>query len=841
MLRELTATRAVDHVGGFVRTLLHAPRTRKRSIAAATLGALALVGSLLVATPAQAINDTGTGGVFVPATGRVLDTKNGVGGYSTPMEAGKYRTIKIAGLAGIPDDGSVGAVSLNATVGGTADNGTLFGRPNADTSRTMMLVYNDNTGEYVSNSAIVAVNSDGTIQVATETASRLILDVQGYYTSGEDGTAAGGFVPVAGKRIVDTRSGLGAPKAVLTPGSSIDVQVAGQNGVPANASAAVVNLVPISTGTTDGYLTPYPTGGTVPKNSLHYAPSTNTSIQAQVQLSSSGKMTIANPSGTANLVVDLQGYFTAAGTAGATFTPGIGRVYNSTASGEAALAANETRSIQISGKAGLPVMGSGINAVVLTLTAYHAGSDGRAAVWADGAAKPDTTSINFRAGEIRTNTVTVPLGSNGKISLNNVASATNYLIDVQGWYSDPSVAAITCPAPYTDGSWTGATPASVTCTVVAPPATGTGEYVEISTPAGIQDVPLSASSSTRTAVKFAPVAGENDIYATLVDQAENVVNENSYSLGFGDWSKTPLALTPAPAATSTLPLSLLALPGDGATFFDDAAVVYTVSSNADMSSPLWTSSQSATGTTVPNGVLVDGGTYYWTAAVRGSTDWFGTQASVVTGAQRVTINDQAAALTSDQINGIRDQMSQLGIASSDQDSLIQKISTGQALDSSDPDAVPVQTLAETSEDGQTTTTKVFADGSRSSVTEASAEVVSPQGVQARYAKPALSGCKSSAGWKVNCKVEIRDPYSNAFFILDYQTSSKGKAKVRDVRQKTCHNWIGGCSVWGGIKRKTQSSAGPAWAEVSFKADILKLGQVGQGAFGIRVTKTATTY
>ena len=823
-----------------MRSLLHAPRSRGRSIAAATLGALALVGSLLVATPAQAINDTGTGGVFVPATGRVLDTKNGIGGYSTPMEPSKYRTIKIAGLAGIPDDGSVGAVSLNATVGGSADNGTLFGRPNADTSRTMMLVYNDNAGEYVSNSAIVAVNSDGTIQVATETASRLILDVQGYYTSNEDGTAAGGFVPVAGKRIVDTRSGLGAPKAILTPGSSIDVQVAGANGVPANASAAVINLLPISTTTSDGYLTAYPTGGVIPKNALHYTPMANTSIQAQVQLSSSGKMTIANPSGTANLAVDLQGYFTAADTAGSSFTPGIGRVYNSTASGETALAANETRSIQITGKAGLPVMGSGIKAVVLTLTAYHGGSDGRATVWADGASKPDTTSINFRADEIRTNTITVPLGDNGKISLNNAASPTNYLIDVQGWYSDPSVAAITCPA-YTDGSWTDVTPANVTCTVVAPPATGTGEYVEISTPAGIQDVALSASSSTRTGVTFTPNAGENDIYATLVDQAGNVVNENSYSLGFGDWSKTPLAMTPAPNATSTLPLSLLAIPGDEGTFFDDAAVVYTVSSNADMSSPIWTSEQSATGATIPDGVLVDGGVYYWTAAVHGATDWFGTQASVVTDAQRVTINDREAALTNEQVNGMRDQMSQLGIASADQDTLIQKIATGQALDSSKPDAVPVQVLTETGDGGQVTTTKVFADGSRSSVSEASAEVASPSGVTARYVKPALTGCKSSAGWKVNCKVEIRDPYSNAYFIIDYQTSSKGKAKVRDLRSKHCHNWVGGCSVWGGVKRKAQSSGGPAWAEMSFKADIIKIGQIGQGAFGIRVAKTATTY
>ncbi|WP_236552414.1 hypothetical protein, partial [Bacillus altitudinis] len=60
-----------------MRSMLHAPRMGKRSIAAAILGAIALVGSLLVATPAQALNDSGTGGVFVPASGRILDTAKG--------------------------------------------------------------------------------------------------------------------------------------------------------------------------------------------------------------------------------------------------------------------------------------------------------------------------------------------------------------------------------------------------------------------------------------------------------------------------------------------------------------------------------------------------------------------------------------------------------------------------------------------------------------------------------------------------------------------------------------------------------------------------------------------
>ena len=504
-----------------MRSLLHAPRTRKRSIAAATLGALALVGSLLVATPAQAINDTGTGGVFVPASGRVLDTKVGTGGFRTPMEGNKYRTIKIAGLAGIPDDGTVGAVSLNATVTGSADNGTLFGRPDADTSRTTMLIYNANAGEYVSNTAIVAVSDAGTIQVSTETAARLILDVQGYYTANTDGTAAGGFVSVAGKRIVDTRSGLGAPKALLAPGKSVDIQVAGTNGVPADASGAVVNLLPINTTDSDGYLTPYATGATRPDNALHYAPSVNTSIQAQVRLSSSGRMTIYNGSSTVNLVIDLQGYFTASGTTGATFTPGIGRVYDSRAAGNTILAKNESRAIQVAGKSGVPVMGSGITAVVLTLTAVHGGSDGRASVWANGAAQPETTSLNFQNDEIRTNTVTVALGANGKINLNNVANPTNYLVDVQGWYVDPTLPTISCPSPYAAGEWQHSIPtAPIVCTVEAPAATDSDSMLFTVLDDEPQDEALRTDAgAVRTTITVPAVAGWHELSAVSVDAA----------------------------------------------------------------------------------------------------------------------------------------------------------------------------------------------------------------------------------------------------------------------------------------------------------------------------------
>lgn len=614
-----------------MRLFLHDPHTRKRGLAAAVLSALALVGSLLVATPpAQALNDTGTGGVFVPATGRILDTQAGTGGYSTPMPAGTYRTIKVAGLFGLPDDGSVGAVSLNATVAASSGAGTLFGRPDAETGRTTMLIYSGVKGEFTSNTATLAVGADGTIQVMAETNARLILDVQGYYTANTDGTAAGGFVPVA-KRIVDTRSGLGAAKATIAPGKSIDVQITGANGIPSGASGVVVNLIAINSTDSDGYLTPYATGGTKPQNALHYAPSVTTSAQAQVPLSSGGKITIANGSATANLVIDLQGYFTAAGTSGAVFTPSYGRAYDSRASGDTALANGETRSIQIAGKAGVPIMGSGITAVTLTLIVSHAGSAGYAEAWADGTSKPGTTAINFQTDDIRTNTITVPLGANGKIALRNIADATNYLVDVQGWYTNPQAPTISCDQQYAPNSWSLSVPEEFSCTVSEAPAAASGYSVEVEdNGVTMDDLDVSDTAITTQAVTIMPFGGQNVVSAALVDELGNTLTTSVYQLGFGDWATREQQTSPAGAMTLSTTPTLTVQPADDGYGLDDQ-IAFTVTENPDgRSNPVTTSSDNESSWDVPAGTLQDGHQYYWTATISGPSGPQQSDASVTT-------------------------------------------------------------------------------------------------------------------------------------------------------------------------------------------------------------------
>lgn len=494
--------------------MLHSSRSGNRSLFAAVVAVLALFLSLLTVAPAQALSDTGTGGVFVPASGRVLDTKYNTGGYNTPMSGGAWRTVKIAGNAGIPDDGSVGAVAVTAVILDTT-YGQLRGRPNADTATTLMSIYAGGGATSTSNSSIVALNDDGTLQVMTSTDARLVLDVQGYYTSNNDGTAAGGFVPVAGTRIVDTRSGTGLPKAVVASGDTKTIQVTGNAGVPAGASGVVVTMIAVNKEAKIGTLTPFAYGAPQPKNSFQYQESQDTAMSAQVALSSNGKLSINNSGSSTDLVVDVQGYFTAAGKGGAMFTPAAGRAYDTRAGSNTALGTNETRSIQLANVAGIPAMGSGVTAVVITLTAVHSDdSEGRAIVWADGTSRPSITSMDYVAGSTRSNMVTVPLGANGKIDLYNNGTATEYVIDIQGWYATSKAPAVGSQFVSASGKIVDTRSGQGTTTLAA----NTWSTVQISGVAGIPTTGV-------TAVSVMAVVAESSGSGTLTVRPSGTISE----------------------------------------------------------------------------------------------------------------------------------------------------------------------------------------------------------------------------------------------------------------------------------------------------------------------------
>ncbi|MCS6554580.1 RHS repeat-associated core domain-containing protein [Curtobacterium flaccumfaciens] len=422
---------------------------------------VALLGSLLVVvsqpTPAQAAV-TGTGGQYVPmpSNARVLG-----GGTSK----GTYRTVKVAGVDGLPSTG-IGAVTMMVTIVAPAGQGQLFGRPSSSDPSTLLMVYNAGVGGNTSNSSLLAVADDGTIQVMTETAqSTVIIDITGYYTSTKNGVSAGGFVAMSPARVLNSQDGTGAAAGQIPAGSQRTIQATGSNGIPKGAAAVAVNIIVINREAKAGYVRPTPTGGVRSTGVLNYNSTAGltTAMNAQVALSDDGKFSLstAEGGGKIDLVVDIQGYFLQSNPGGG-FTPQAGRLVDTRTT--ASIAAGASFAVQVGGRAGAPTVEGGLSAAAVTFTAVNnSGADSYAKMWADGAAEPDSSAISSDTTSIVSNTVVTPVGANGNIRIKNMGKAAmNYVVDLQGTYNSlpggPSdtnrtgkrTSATTLPFPITD-------------------------------------------------------------------------------------------------------------------------------------------------------------------------------------------------------------------------------------------------------------------------------------------------------------------------------------------------------------------------------------------------------
>ena len=93
----------------------------------------------------------------------------------------------------------------------------------------------------------------------------------------------------------------------------------------------------------------------------------------------------------------------------------------------------QAQDVQATGVAGVPA--TGVLAVVLNTTAVRPTAGGHLSLWPAGTARPATSNVNFTAGGIVPNLVTVPVGAAGKVSVLNSAGSTDVLIDAVGYYA----------------------------------------------------------------------------------------------------------------------------------------------------------------------------------------------------------------------------------------------------------------------------------------------------------------------------------------------------------------------------------------------------------------------
>ena len=419
-------------------SIFNDPSTR-RPVSALIAGPLAAVLfaalAVMLPSPPAVADAAGRGGDYVPlSVTRVLDTRDGTGGLPVAqVGADKSIAFPVLGRAGVPT-ADVRAVMIDVTAIAPTGNTWLQVWPNGR-ARPDAAVVAAARGQVTSATAVVPVGADGRLALYNRWyPAHAAVDVHGYFTeSPSTETGRGGFVAVPHTTVLDTRSGVGAPRATIPAKGSITLQVTGSL-VPAGANAVALDLVVLA-GTAGGWLRAYPAGGAPGTSVLDFPPGV-TSTNAVVKIGAGGRITFTNEAGIAiNLVGRAQGYFSASPTTGAGFRPVYGKLVDTRSTG-VKVPANGTVDVAVGGMFGLPTRGIASAAVDLTIADQT--QAGYLKAWPLGAAEPDISLANFPAAYYRKSLAFVPLGTDGKIRVRNASPApANIDIDLLGYFADP--------------------------------------------------------------------------------------------------------------------------------------------------------------------------------------------------------------------------------------------------------------------------------------------------------------------------------------------------------------------------------------------------------------------
>jgi glucose/arabinose dehydrogenase len=239
--------------------------------------------------------------VPLPSPQRLSDTR----GLGPKPGANAERTVTVAGSVGVPASGAE-AVVLNVTADDASAPGYVTVWPAGGQAPQVSNINLDHVGQTRANQVIVKLGDGGAISLLTSNGAHLIVDVVGYFTADGIGPAShsGLFVPASPSRLLDTRNGT---KPI--GGSSTNLPVVGQWGIPAEGVLALVANTTVVDAAAPGFVTVYPRGQAVPDTS---------------NLNVEGGQTIANHVTTvlhdggvslrttvdAHLLMDLAGWYT---------------------------------------------------------------------------------------------------------------------------------------------------------------------------------------------------------------------------------------------------------------------------------------------------------------------------------------------------------------------------------------------------------------------------------------------------------------------------------------------------------------------------------------------------
>jgi hypothetical protein len=252
------------------------------------------------------------------------------------------------------------------------------------------------------------------------------------------------FVPLAPRRLVDTRTGTGVAAGARRADTTFEVAV-GPAGVPGDATSVVLNVT-LTAPDGPGWAVVHPAGQSRPATSnVNVNERGDEAANLVVSRIGSGGRIAVHTSVGAHVLVDVAGYFVPSGFATEGRFRGVepARVVDTRSglgAGPGPLPVGTTFRLPIAGRAGVP--DGGVGSVAVSITAVSALGVGFVQAVPTGGSTPVGASSNLNVialGQTVANVAVVPLGGDGSITVHTTARA-HLLVDVVGWFTGPGSA-----------------------------------------------------------------------------------------------------------------------------------------------------------------------------------------------------------------------------------------------------------------------------------------------------------------------------------------------------------------------------------------------------------------
>lgn len=362
------------------------------------------------------------------ASGKTLDGQFEANGSIGPVA--EYE-VQITGRGSVPLGAKAAVMNVTAI---RADGAGFVTVHPCVTPRPNTSSLNYTAGVNLGNEVVATLSAGGKACFFSSTEIELTVDVVGYVA---------GDAPVQSltpARFLDTRSigetidGVSQAIGPTLPGSEIELQVGGRNGVPLDAKAVIVNVTAVGA-TETGFVTVHPCVEPRPNTaSLNHVAGVNRGNELIASLDASGKLCIYT-SAAIHLTADVVGYVEA-GTSLTTIEPArlldtrdIGKTTDSQFAGDGKRSADTELRLPVTGRAGVPV---GTKGVVLNVTAV--GPEARGFLTVDPCVepRPNTASLNYVPGVNGGNEIVASLNADGEICL-YTSAATHLTVDIVGY------------------------------------------------------------------------------------------------------------------------------------------------------------------------------------------------------------------------------------------------------------------------------------------------------------------------------------------------------------------------------------------------------------------------